>query len=50
MSSVALVLFVLSTGVAVFRISVGWAVPALLASLLSIAISGKRFDGQPIFR
>lgn len=50
LSSVALVLSVLSTGVAVFRISVGWAVPAVLASLLSIAVSGKRFDGRPTFR
>jgi hypothetical protein len=49
-SSVGLVLAVLSTGVGVFRISAWWAIPAAVASLVSIGISGRRFDRQPAIR
>jgi hypothetical protein len=49
-SSVALVLALLSTGVAVFRISIWWAIPAAVASVISIGISGRRFDRQPAIR
>jgi hypothetical protein len=49
-SSVGLVLAVLSTGIAVFRIGAYWALPAVLASLVSIGISGRRFDRRPAIR
>ncbi|HKV81419.1 MAG TPA: hypothetical protein VJP02_24945 [Candidatus Sulfotelmatobacter sp.] len=49
-SSVAVVVALLSTGVAVFRISIWWAIPAVVASLISIVISGRHFDRHPSIR
>ena len=49
-SSVGLVLAVLSTGVAVFRVGGWWVIPAGVASILSIGIFGERFDREPAIR
>ena len=49
-SSVGLVLATLSTGVAVFRVSGWWVIPAAVASLMSLGIFGGRFDQEPAIR